>query len=339
MISSRDPRRAYYNSNNSLNRLSLPSLSEVISGTKSTPNPPPAPESRQPSCSLSPPFTSAASRQFNSLPILPPMFDRHPILPSGNDIPPPHHIHEPPKALESRALNGSYTQASPPPPPKRFRGLYQTSQLPAVLKPLPAYPISPRHAAPQIPGSYDLRGLPLLVKDGEFNTGPRYNKHFESWSSRDPLSRVGSASWTILSFAEAYSRIPEQLPTQIEVADMLANSELVKCWLEQLNNIVKAAIQAEQAQKSAKIKWPRGRAAPPGGCHSCKKTETPEWRRGPDGARTLCNGCGLHYAKQERKRQVEARSIRLNPSTPMIGLRPALKRQKGAPRSLGSMNH
>jgi hypothetical protein len=35
------------------------------------------------------------------------------------------------------------------------------------------------------------------------------------------------------------------------------------------------------------------RAAPPGRCHSCNRAETPEWRRGPDGARTLCNACGL----------------------------------------------
>ncbi|KFY19514.1 hypothetical protein V493_07927 [Pseudogymnoascus sp. VKM F-4281 (FW-2241)] len=28
----------------------------------------------------------------------------------------------------------------------------------------------------------------------------------------------------------------------------------------------------------------RGRAAPPGRCHSCNRAETPEWRRGPDGA-------------------------------------------------------
>ncbi|KAF1849461.1 uncharacterized protein K460DRAFT_91359 [Cucurbitaria berberidis CBS 394.84] len=43
------------------------------------------------------------------------------------------------------------------------------------------------------------------------------------------------------------------------------------------------------------------RAAPPGRCHSCNRAETPEWRRGPDGARTLCNACGLHYAKLTRK--------------------------------------
>lgn len=38
-------------------------------------------------------------------------------------------------------------------------------------------------------------------------------------------------------------------------------------------------------------------------CHSCNCTETPEWRRGPDGARTLCNACGLHYAKLMKKKR------------------------------------
>ena len=28
-------------------------------------------------------------------------------------------------------------------------------------------------------------------------------------------------------------------------------------------------------------------------CHSCNRGETPRWRRGPDGPRTLCNACGL----------------------------------------------
>ncbi|CAG8532723.1 14906_t:CDS:2 [Acaulospora morrowiae] len=44
------------------------------------------------------------------------------------------------------------------------------------------------------------------------------------------------------------------------------------------------------------------RPAPPGRCQSCNIQETPEWRRGPDGARTLCNACGLHFAKLNRKR-------------------------------------
>jgi len=50
------------------------------------------------------------------------------------------------------------------------------------------------------------------------------------------------------------------------------------------------------------------RAARPGRCHSCGRSETPEWRRGPDGARTLCNVCGLNYAKLTRKQRLAAMS-------------------------------
>ncbi|KGQ02948.1 GATA zinc finger domain-containing protein 7 [Beauveria bassiana D1-5] len=64
----------------------------------------------------------------------------------------------------------------------------------------------------------------------------------------------------------------------------------------------------------------RGRAAPPSRCHRCNRIDTPEWRRGPDGAGTLCNACGLRHAKLERaklehaklerKRKLEANSLR-----------------------------
>lgn len=32
-------------------------------------------------------------------------------------------------------------------------------------------------------------------------------------------------------------------------------------------------------------------------CTQCELTQTPEWRRGPQGLRTLCNACGLYYLK------------------------------------------
>ena len=150
--------------------------------------------------------------------------------------------------------------------------------------------------------------------------------------------------------------IPERLPTEREVSDMLGNVEMMKRSLEQVRDLVQASIQNERVREGAKVKGPyeedhdvpmygdamkpqygitevkkrRGvsihlkarlynidvipqRAAPPGRCHSCNRIDTPEWRRGPDGARTLCNACGLHYAKLERKRQLEARSIRPKP--------------------------
>lgn len=45
-------------------------------------------------------------------------------------------------------------------------------------------------------------------------------------------------------------------------------------------------------------------------CRQCGISETPEWRRGPDGARTLCNACGLYHAKLVKKKgEVEAAQI------------------------------
>ncbi|GKZ98628.1 hypothetical protein AnigIFM59636_004610 [Aspergillus niger] len=64
---------------------------------------------------------------------------------------------------------------------------------------------------------------------------------------------------------------------------------------------------------SADSRKRRGNAATTGRCHGCGRTKTPEWRRGPDGARTLCNACGLHYAKSTRKVVVDKASLCFDP--------------------------
>jgi hypothetical protein len=35
-------------------------------------------------------------------------------------------------------------------------------------------------------------------------------------------------------------------------------------------------------------------------CEFCGANESPEWRRGPNGSNTLCNACGIKYAKRRR---------------------------------------
>ncbi len=45
-------------------------------------------------------------------------------------------------------------------------------------------------------------------------------------------------------------------------------------------------------------------------CNHCRSRSSPEWRRGPDGKRTLCNACGIFFSKLLRKYSAdEARSI------------------------------
>lgn len=38
-------------------------------------------------------------------------------------------------------------------------------------------------------------------------------------------------------------------------------------------------------------------------CYFCKKTKSTLWRSGPNGYRTLCNACGIKYAR-DRKRKI-----------------------------------
>ncbi|KAK2609283.1 hypothetical protein QQS21_002218 [Conoideocrella luteorostrata] len=366
------------------NRQSLPSISEVISGARPGQYPP-AQSNLQPGSNLSSPFPPAPRQYtepekhspqprhnvatypprqenmpafadsprptFNGRHSLPPLSDRRPTPPTKSELPPQHRLAEPQQqSPDHHGVNGAYGHAPPPPTSHP----YSNGHLPPGQVPLPAYPISPRHAVPPPPGQYDPQGQATRHDEADYANRARFEhipgRHFEAWSYQDSLSRIGASARTLFTFSEAYSRmaqeqhgshpIPERLPGEREVNDMLANVDYIKRSMEQVRDAVQASIQSERAREGNKItgsfeeehqdvpmydngmkqqytltevKKRRGRAAPPGRCHSCNRIDTPEWRRGPDGARTLCNACGLHYAKLERKRQLEARSLRPKP--------------------------
>ncbi|CAI6332337.1 unnamed protein product [Periconia digitata] len=151
----------------------------------------------------------------------------------------------------------------------------------------------------------------------------------------DGSARISTFSNMYRQRAHETQRIgmsPHSMPRLEEVDDMLRNSEKIVMSLQRMREVVFNHQQAslveapqdprqrptngydyetqsnysEESKGAGGFAGPdgkkrRGRAAPPGRCHSCNRAETPEWRRGPDGARTLCNACGLHYAKLTRK--------------------------------------
>ncbi|KAF8844804.1 hypothetical protein BDN67DRAFT_962239 [Paxillus ammoniavirescens] len=43
-------------------------------------------------------------------------------------------------------------------------------------------------------------------------------------------------------------------------------------------------------------------------CVTCGRTDSPEWRKGPQGPKTLCNACGLRWAKEVRSK-VDGNSV------------------------------
>ncbi|EGG14049.1 GATA-binding transcription factor [Cavenderia fasciculata] len=60
-----------------------------------------------------------------------------------------------------------------------------------------------------------------------------------------------------------------------------------------------AAAAAASAASGTTTK--KKKAGDPLYCTSCGTTQTPEWRKGPAGGKSLCNACGLHYAKLMKK--------------------------------------
>ncbi|KAI1112648.1 hypothetical protein F5Y14DRAFT_250723 [Nemania sp. NC0429] len=335
-------------------RQSLPSISEVLKPNHYTPT---TPTTLPGSQTLPPPFASVGPPpQQRPEPgpeprPLPPREEKHFRYPSQHDsgpssrgvAPQPSYSYqehgEMPKAPEPN-LSSSHINSQPHPSMP-----YPPGQLP-----LSAASATTRHHGPLPP--YDIHRPPPSRADDEYGIHrTRYdqtlNRHFEAWGYADCLGKIVWNANTLSNFAESYLKvaseqhggqpIPERLPTEKEVSDLIDVTIWLKNQLENVRDIVQHSL-AEKARDSSRnsgpsydgdddssmygdngkpssyglgeVKKRRGRAAPPGRCHSCNRIDTPEWRRGPDGARTLCNACGLHYAKLERKRQMEQRSIR-----------------------------
>ncbi|KAI9183269.1 hypothetical protein H9P43_004186 [Blastocladiella emersonii ATCC 22665] len=58
----------------------------------------------------------------------------------------------------------------------------------------------------------------------------------------------------------------------------------------------------QRKRKRRTVKQPQERV-----CIDCGTTQSPEWRKGPTGAKTLCNACGLRYAKKVKTEQQMAK--------------------------------
>ncbi|KAI7897257.1 uncharacterized protein EV154DRAFT_489479 [Mucor mucedo] len=88
--------------------------------------------------------------------------------------------------------------------------------------------------------------------------------------------------------------------------------------------LIRQARNLQDAKESPKYRRRNRRSMVGQKCHSCSTTETPEWRKGPDGARTLCNACGLHYSKLLRKGSIGVQTQNylltggIKPQTPSI---------------------
>ncbi|KAJ5476691.1 hypothetical protein N7475_002420 [Penicillium sp. IBT 31633x] len=77
-----------------------------------------------------------------------------------------------------------------------------------------------------------------------------------------------------------------------------SRGRLVHCDID----ITTAADQERNAQEGDRRKRLKAQHV----CSDCGTADSPEWRKGPVGPKTLCNACGLRWSKKEKKRQESA---------------------------------
>lgn len=308
------------------------------------------PSSGYPRADTLPAFSDPSRPALSSRPGPPPPLNtfssRHPSPPVNVKL--EQHEAEQRHAEAQQYSAGHQHQPSQPPPslytPPSARA--PPGQLPLPQYPVSPRHIGPALPSPfesQRPPIYSDEREHSHSREGEYRS--TLDKAFESWGYNEALNTISTSSRAVTHFAEAYiaaareqqgsQPIPSRLPTENEVNAMISTGLHVLQKLEEVRDIVQQnRISMERARENGsgrkpmeeedvpmydgmkppynitEVKKRRGRAAPPGRCHSCNRIDTPEWRRGPDGARTLCNACGLHYAKLERRRQLDQRSSR-----------------------------
>jgi ribosomal protein L37E len=77
--------------------------------------------------------------------------------------------------------------------------------------------------------------------------------------------------------------------------------------LSDMNPPPMAPVQQLSAKSRKKSKHNLSHEAERHVCAECGVVESPEWRKGPKGPKTLCNACGLRWAKRTRKEDTKKR--------------------------------
>ncbi|KAF8891182.1 hypothetical protein BD779DRAFT_1513708 [Infundibulicybe gibba] len=130
--------------------------------------------------------------------------------------------------------------------------------------------------------------------------------------SQRPLDSSGSGSYYPSAVAPGFDEIvPSPVRTTFDTP-AYAGGALYGNNVMSANSNTEEEI-ADEGMKKKKLK--KSHPSEQYVCITCGRTDSPEWRKGPLGPKTLCNACGLRWAKQMRKYddpvEVESGSIAL----------------------------
>ncbi|TRM59280.1 blue light receptor [Schizophyllum amplum] len=114
---------------------------------------------------------------------------------------------------------------------------------------------------------------------------------------------------TTSSYATGSSAYPHGPATQISYYSDVVSSPVTRTGYDagamyggpSYSAPVHAAAPEDEEDGSSKKKRKKSHAGEQYVCITCGRTDSPEWRKGPLGPKTLCNACGLRWAKQQRR--------------------------------------
>ncbi|CDO55477.1 hypothetical protein, no similarity [Geotrichum candidum] len=255
------------------------------------PPPPPLPPSSSASHQQLP--SEPSQHQQQPLPVPP----QHPSQISS--IPPQHHQPPVPSSFVKYPVQPSY-YAPPPPHPQVLAHPLNISQDPEFLSRIPELLETATHL---YHGLQSPTAETLLILSQRLRSSADMLDYFRSRSANSPTNPAPpqlnsnafttgkpqhqhSSSFPVPSPSHAIKQHPHHERTTSDSA---------------LFRPAPPAGSASNSTVTISAKK-RSREGPePTVCRHCGTSETPEWRRGPDGARTLCNACGLYHAKMVKR--------------------------------------
>ncbi|KAI4104797.1 MAG: hypothetical protein L6R37_003070 [Teloschistes peruensis] len=245
--------------------------------------------------------------------------------------PPPYSYPSSTASSVVNGYTNGYTNGyiSPPSEPRKPLDIEKDQQHP----PSPSNSVNWRHNDRDRPDDDYGRNGGLKEHVMKPTYGEAVKRHLDNFDLETSLNEIAEGGGRAIEFSSRYGNrafltqrsgpIPGSIPTLAECDEMMNHQKRVLDSMQSIKEIIIAQQHALAEQRNYEInhkpssdadedgasfsdklegsggfagadtKKRRGRAAPPGRCHSCNRAETPEWRRGPDGARTLCNACGL----------------------------------------------
>lgn len=158
----------------------------------------------------------------------------------------------------------------------------------------------------------------LVRKSGSAFDSASPHQTLSSRSPGSPMHYMSTFESSVTSSGRVRPRLDDQNIVNTAEANLFEELKPTRStsWQFELRQMEKSnRVLAEKMQNLLAARKKRKRrqsGAPERDCSNCHVTSTPEWRRGPSGARDLCNSCGLRWAKQQGR--ISPRTAKSNAS-------------------------